>query len=208
MNYGLQVITPAGSEPISVEEAAAYLRADLDGEYDHIEQIIGQATEEAERYTGRAMLPTAYRLVIADWPRGLPEFASYPRNTKGAYIRTIELPRSPVTAIASVKYYPADSEVLTTLSASQYIAVTAYEPGMVYLKEGYEWPELSERPDAVQVEFTAGYASIPKAVKQAVLLLCRYYYAGGSPNERDENADDLAKAHLLLDKLRLTGWSA
>lgn len=210
MNYGLQIITPATDSPLSVEEVARYLRADLDAEYPDVEALIGQAVEEVERYTGRSVLSTGYRLTLRDWPRGLPEFASYPRNVKGAYIRTLELPRSPVTAIAAVRYYPKGSDTLTVLPSGQYIAVVAYEPGMVYLKEDYEWPEVAERPDAVQVEFTAGYSAgaLPKNTKQAMLLLCRYYYAGGSPNERDENADDLAKAHLILDKHRISGWSA
>jgi uncharacterized phiE125 gp8 family phage protein len=210
MTYGLQVVTAPGSRPLSAAEVASYVKA-YTGEDEHLESLIDQAVEEVARYTGRALISATYRLVQSDWPRGLPEFASYPRNTLGAYLHTLELPRCPVTAISSVKYYPADSEVLTTLSSSQYIAVTAYEPGMVYLKEGYEWPELSERPDAVQVEFTAGYAnaaSLPRTMRQALLLLCRYYYAGGSPDEQVGPADDLAKAHHILNNLKVSGWSA
>lgn len=208
MNYGLQVITAPTAEATTLGAVADYLRADLSAESDHLSQLRTQAIEEIERYTGRALLQTGYRLTLADWPRGLPEFASYPRNTKGAYIRTIELPRSPATSIESVKYYAAGASDLSTLPPSNYIAVTAYEPGMVYLKEDYGWPELSARPDAVQIEFTAGHAALPATMKQALLLLCRFYYAGGSPNDAEGGGDDLGKAHLLLNKLRINGWSA
>lgn len=210
MTYGLQVVTATSTYPATVEEVAAYLRADAAGEAAHLTSLLQMAVDEVERYTGRALLSATYKLVLADWPRGASEFASYPRYPKGPYLRTLELPRSPVTQIATVKYYPAGSEVLTTLSSSQYIAVTDYEPGMVYLKEDYDWPELSERPDAVQVTFVAGYTfqNIPKAIKQAILLLCRFYYAGGNPNDVDQGGNDLDKAHLLLNKLRIAGWSA
>lgn len=211
MNYGLQVVTPAASFPATSDEVAAYLRADAVAEADHLTHLRQHAVEEVERYTGRALVSTAYKLLLSDWPRGDSEFASYPRYPRGAYIRALEIPRSPVLTITSVKYYPADSDVLTTLDSSKYISVVAYEPGMVYLKEGNEWPELSERPDAVQVEFTAGYATaadVPKSIKQAMLLLCRFYYAGGNPNDVDQGGDDLTKAHLLLSKLRVTGWTA
>jgi uncharacterized phiE125 gp8 family phage protein len=210
MTYGLQVITASSSRPLTATEVAEYVKA-YTGEDTHLESLIDQAVEEVSRYTGRAVLPATYRLYLTDWPRGLPEFASYPRNVKGAYIHTLELPRCPVTSISSVKYYPADSETLTTLPSTQYIGVTAYEPGMVYLREGNDWPVLSERPDAVQVEFVAGYsnsASLPRTMRQALLLLCRYYYAGGSPDEQVGPADDLTKAHHLLDSLKITGWSA
>jgi len=210
VNYGLQIVTPAATYPATVDEVATYLRADAAGEAAHLTALLQHAVDEVERYTGRALLSATYRLVLADWPRGGTEFATYPRYPRGPYIRTIELPRTPATAITSVSYYPANSETLTVLPSSQYIAVTSYEPGMVYLKEGYEWPELSERPDAVQVTFTAGYTlqDIPKSVKQAILLLCRFYYAGGSPNDVDQGGSDIDKAHLLLNKLRISGWSA
>lgn len=210
MRTGLQVTDAATSYPVTVDEVATYVRTDAEAEGSHLTNILQLATEEAERYTGRAMLETQYRHVAPDWPRGPTEFASYPRYPRGPYTRALELPRCPLLSVESVKYYPADSDALTTLDPSNYLVVTTYEPGMIYLRENKDWPDLSERPDAVQVEFTAGYTqqSLSRIAKQAVLLLCRYYYAGGSPNERDEMADDLAKAHLLLDKLRVSGWSA
>jgi uncharacterized phiE125 gp8 family phage protein len=214
VNYGLIVTSAAAATdlPIKVEEVADYLRTDSDNDSElaHISNLLAQALEEIERYTGRSIAPTQYRLVLEDWPRGPSEFASYPRAPQGAYLHAIELPRAPVTAVATVKYYPENSEVLTTLSSTQYFSITSKEPGLVYLKSDKEWPVISERPDAVQVEFTAGYTAgnCPASMKQAALLLARFYYAGGSPNDVDQGGNDLEKAHMLLNKYKLTGWSA
>lgn len=207
MTYGLEVTTAPTALPVNAEEVAEYLRADP-SETVNIQQLINLAVEEVERYTGRSLLETEYRYVLSDWPRGLPVFAYFPRNAKGPYERTLELPRSPLVSVESVKYYPEGSEVLTTLSASNYIVVSAFTPGRIYLKKEQEWPALSERPDAVQVEFTAGHQIIPNTMKQAILLLCRFYYAGGSPNDVDQGGNDLEKAHLLLNNIRVSGWCA
>ena len=214
MNYGLIVTTSAATAdlPLKAQEVADYLRTDSENasELAHVSALLAQALEEIERYTGRSIAPTQYRLVLQDWTRGPSEFASYPRAPQGAYQRNLDLPRAPLTAVGSVKYYPEGSEVLTTIPSTQYLTITAIEPGMVYLKTDYEWPALADRPDAVQVEFTAGYTAgnCPASLKQAALLLARFYYAGGSPNDVDQGGNDLDKAHTLLNKYRLTGWSA
>lgn len=210
MNYALQVVTPATEQPVSVAAACAYLRCDEVTEREAVIDLLAQACAEVERYTGRVVQPTVFRLVQMDWPRGATEFASYPRNTQGAYVRALELPKAPVTAVGSVKYYPYGSDTLTTLDPSKYLVIASYEPSMVFLRDGETWPELALRPDAVQVEFTAGIPTDvhSSALKQAILLLCRFYFAGGSPNEPAGMMHDLDKARQLLDSHRITGWTA
>ena len=194
----VRTIAPEFS-PIDLETVANYLRVDLTEDVAHLEHLIGQAVEEVERFTGRVLLSATYRLSQGDWPT----------DALGYYLPTLELPRSPLLTVTSVKYYD-ESDILQTLDPARYIVCTDMEPGHTYLKSAYDWPDLSERPDAVQVVFTAGHATsvsaVPARLKMAMFLLCRYYYAGGSPNSATERADDHQKAMDILVGQRVGGW--
>lgn len=114
-----------------------------------------------------------------------------------------------MVSVASIKYRDSE-DVLQTLPTAQYIVVTAFEPGIVYLKAEYEWPCLADRPDAVEIEFVAGYgaatADTPGVIYQALLLLARHFFSGGSPNIA--SSDDGKAAEALLLGQRVKGFAA
>ncbi len=95
----------------------------------------------------------------------------------------IWLPRPPAQAVSSVKYYDADG-VLQTWAADQYIANYPLGPtaqrARIVPANGVSYPMLptaaltQRRPDAVQITYTCGYASvsaIPAPIKQGMLIL-------------------------------------
>lgn len=198
MSSIVRTIAPVFS-PLDLEALANYLRVDAQEDVTHLEHLAAQAADEVERLTGRVLLSSTYRLSQDNWPT----------DAIGYYLRAIELPRTPLLTVTSVKYYD-EADVLQTLDSAQYIVCTDSEIGQVYLKAAYTWPDLSERPDAVQVLFTAGHATqvseVPARLKMAMLLLCRYYYAGGTPNDRIEKADDYEKAMDILAGQKVGGW--
>lgn len=89
----------------------------------------------------------------------------------------IDIPRPPLVSISSFKYYDT-SGVLQTWDAANYVVSAPSGPraarGRVVLADGINWPTLQYRPDAVRIQFLAGYgttgASVPAILRQAMLL--------------------------------------
>lgn len=155
MHYALTITTEAAEEPVSIADAKVHLRvpADIVDDDAYIGALITAARDHIEKITGRAIASQTYRLDLDYWPG-----------------REIKLPRAPVTAVSSVKYYDADS-TLQTFAASNYTSDLASDPARIWLDDGASWPSAEDRPGAIQITFVAGSASIPARLRVALLLL-------------------------------------
>jgi hypothetical protein len=83
------------------------------------------------------------------------------------------------TASGIVKYYDTtDTEAY--MSGADYLWDIKSEPGRLCLGYGKSWPSTTLRPhNGICVTFIAGYgaaAAVPKAVRQAMLLLIGHWY--------------------------------
>lgn len=176
----MQVVvkTAPGQLPFAVSTALRHIRA-LEDDADLVELYCRAAVQTVEDYTGRALLRTVYTAQLDAWPdfgcqRGiLPGPAS--RN-----LDTIVLPRSPLVAIGSVKYYPEDGGAQATWDATNYRADIRSLPGRLVLAESYEFPAIAVRADAVEVEFTAGEGTaegeVPAPLLMCALTLARHFF--------------------------------
>ena len=99
------------------------------------------------------------------------------RLTLDAFPDAIKLPRGPVASVESVKYLDA---------AGGYI-VPAY---------GKSWPDTRGQINAVTVEYTAGSAAAPHALKAWMLLAIGEMFAN-----REASAERPAVAHGFADRL-------
>jgi hypothetical protein len=107
--------------------------------------------------------------------------------------------------MTSVAYYPespASPDVRQALPAVNYMADLESVVPTIYLADGYEWPSVRDRPNAVAVRFVAGYpANHPDllTVRQAMLLHVEAHY------DRDPASFDLlmGAAERKLDALRV-----
>jgi uncharacterized phiE125 gp8 family phage protein len=88
----------------------------------------------------------------------------------------IELERTPLVSVASVKYYDADGTE-QTLDGSSYWTDLVSTPGRVVIKPSTVWPGIDGRPLAVKVTFDAGYgateSSVPEKIKHAIYSIAR-----------------------------------
>ena len=187
------LITPPTQEPISVADAVGFLRSSGSAEESAlIAAFISAARETVENFTGRSLLTTGWKVVADGWSGN-----------------AFTLDRTPLVSVSAVKYYAEGATTLTTLDTSAYALITTTQPGQVLFMD--EPPALAERPDAVQIDFTAGAASpdlIPPTLIHAVRLLAQNYYdnraafAASSVNEIP-----LGLRHLL-ESQRVGGWVA
>ena len=193
------VIAPPAQEPLAVTDAAAFLRLAPGAEdLATLQALLSVAREFVENHTGRALLPTGYRLLSTDWTGGQITWSG----------DSITLDRSPLLSVQSVKYIAAGETTLTTLAPADYAVITGTTPGGILLH--VDPPALAERPDAVQIEFTAGHATaaeIPAVLLHALRLLVSNFYEQRAPINVGNITSELPLGlRHLLDSQRVGGW--
>ncbi|MDP2330404.1 MAG: head-tail connector protein [Reyranella sp.] len=151
---------PDNDAVLTLEQAKAHLRVDLDDDDDLIESYIAAAIQNVDGrdgWLGRA-------LAEQTWELRLPEFCGW----------QIMVPLPPLISIESVKYYDT-ADVLQTLSADYYevVGIGGFGKARIVLKSGKAWPGIAKRAENVVVRFVAGYedgvpAPIVTAIKRQV----------------------------------------
>ena len=174
------------TEPVSLEQARLQIGLDAaDTSSDTmLTALITAAREYVENYTNRVLVSTT-------WQAFMDSFDT----------RHIELFKLPVTAIASVKYYNS-SNLLTTLDTTKYVTDLISEPARLLPISGYDWPDTYDRPNAVEIDFTAGYAvgQLPKLIQAAMLMIIAHLEA----NRGDEGFRTLPPSiNMILDYFRI-----
>lgn len=156
----LSIYTAAGSASVSTANAKAHLKVEHSNDDTLIDGYVQAAEKEVEAFTNRTIISTVYDFTLTEFPAN-----------------GIVLPVSPVSAIASIKYYDA-SNTLQTWASSNYHYNVNEEPCIIRYVDSV--PDTYEdRSDAVVVRFTAGYANaaaIPAPLVQAIKLKLGDYY--------------------------------
>jgi uncharacterized phiE125 gp8 family phage protein len=159
----LRLVTPPTKEPIELEtEAKKHLRVDGADEDAYITQKISVARGQVEGDTERAFLTQTWELRLDRFP---------------CTERGIELPLPPLKQVNSVKYLDTTG-VLQTVDPSNYSVITPLGPeadrGRIVPVFGVYWPITQYVPDAVRVEYIAGYGDnatdVPAELRSAILL--------------------------------------
>lgn len=157
----LDLVTGPTAEPITPEEAKAHCKVDHDVEDDQFERWIEAARDYVETFTRRQLMP-------ATWSAILPCFWT------GAYF---QVPRAPLVSVSSITYYDTSNASQTWATAKYNVVAPSgpkCRPGMLTLAYGQVFPSTYDRPDAVTITWSAGYAdaaSVPGSIKQAMLML-------------------------------------
>jgi uncharacterized phiE125 gp8 family phage protein len=116
---------------------------------DHVLALIKAATEEAEDYTQRALMPQTWELVSS----------GFPESNRG-----IVLPRPPLIDIVSFAYYDSAGDLQSLAvspAAYRLVASGKVTKAELWPLENESWPATQTRPDAVTVTFEAGYPEVP-----------------------------------------------
>jgi uncharacterized phiE125 gp8 family phage protein len=160
--YGrLKLITPPTVEPVTVDDVKLHTHISHDVEDTLIAGWIKSGREFAEGFHNRSYLTQVYELSFDRFPC-LP----------------IALPRSPVSAVAWIRYYDAYNAEWT-FDTANYQVDTDNFPARICLAHGVSWPGTTLRPmNAVKIRYTAGFgstaASVPETVKDAIMLYCAH----------------------------------
>ena len=196
------VLAQPDQEPLAVTDAAAFLRLAPSAEdLATLQALIAVARNFVEDYTGRALLSTSYLLATDSWTGG---------ETEGG-IDQLLLDRSPLQSVQSVTYIADGDTEQSELDSSEWVAITSTTPGRVlFLPDSL--PALANRPDALQICFTAGHstaAEIPPVLLHAIRLLVSNFYEQRAPINVGNITSELPLGlRHLLDSQRIGGWVA
>lgn len=169
---GLTLVTSPSADPISLIEAKAHCRVEIDDDDGLLAGYILAARQHLEMETRRSFLTQTWDLTIDD---------EWPVHRKAGVNRSrIVIPRSPLQSVTSVTYVDLSGNT-QTLATSQYRVAKA-DTDEWFLEPAYDvvWPSVRRVSAAVTVRFIAGYGSnpgdMPEPIRQAMLLLVGHWY--------------------------------
>lgn len=159
----LELLDPPAVAPISLSEAKDQLRVDYDDDDALITRLIATAVAftDAKGALGKAMITQKWR--------------QYP----GAKPGIVRLLINPVQVVTRIRYFDLDGaeqdDNLANYNVFATNGMTTIQP-----KPGFDWPETQDRPDAIGVEYEAGYGDtaedVPQTVRHALMLLLAHWY--------------------------------
>lgn len=158
---GLQLITPAADgTPVSLTDVKAFLGVE-DGAFDaRLAPVLGSALRQVEKYIGLSLSEQQWRLTLDRFDGDV-----------------IELPRGPVLSVEGVSYIDALGSA-QTLDDAAYLLDAIGDPQSLVVAPGTAWPPTgSGYPNAVTIDFTAGYAD-DAAIEDIKLAIMQQVRAG------------------------------
>lgn len=164
------ITTQPTVEPVAVADAKMYCRVDDSVEDSLFSSLITAARVYCEKRSKRTLITTAYRLDAYCFP-----------SSTGA----IRLDKGPLIAVQSVKYYDTGGTQQTIDTANYRVDITPLY-GEIVPVDTYVWPVVQgQRPNAVEIAFTAGYgaaaSSVPDTAKTAIKMLVANWYENREP---------------------------
>lgn len=149
--------------PVSVQDVREQLRLDDSESEPFLRGLIARACSyvDGQNAAGRAMLTQTWRLSL-----------QHPASR-------VHLPLHPVQSLSGVRYFD-ENNAAQSAQLSDYRLISGDEFAYVELVSGATWPVAFDRPDAIGIEFTAGYGDnpedVPEDLRHALLLLIGHMY--------------------------------
>lgn len=159
----LERITAPSVEPVTAQECMDHVRETDAGQTSYISALLSAAVEymDGQGVLGRAMITQTWRQYLPASPG------------------RVALLMPSVQSVTAIGYFDADNtQQAATLSDFNVFGPadrTTVEP-----KPNAAWPVAFERPDAIWVDFTAGYgdaaSDVPDPLKHAIKMLVSHWY--------------------------------
>lgn len=182
----LTLVTGATDLPVDLADMKAHLRVTHSAEDDLIGAYMAAAAESIEQETGVCFGSQVWEQSFQNPSRDL------------------WLLKTPVQSLTSVKYYDPDN----TEQTADLSDFDLFNMGDWFIVRSDDWPTTYDRPDAITIRFTCGFASVddmPKTVGQAMKFIVGHWY-----EHREETSDlkltEIPRAASHLLSLTRLGW--
>lgn len=175
-------------EPLTTDEARAYLRLASGADESTLKTLIVAARNLAESANGRQVTRKQWKLTLDRWPNSQNLFA-YPYSTQytdpitfqfqvgPSFIQLLD----PLVSVDSVVQKTSDGANSTLTVNTDYIVDLLKHPGVICPAFNKTWPFPSQGlwpSSAITITFTSGFlpAEVPLNIKQGMLLLISQMY--------------------------------
>lgn len=148
----LELNTPAAREPVTLDEMREQARV-VGNELDNlIQRAIITSREHVEAISNRTLISKTYTLYL------------------DVFADVMRLPLAPLQSVTQITYTDTDgnSQVLDT---GIYEVDAISDPGFVRLGYQQVWPTTRDYPDAVRIQFVAGYGDGPESVPAGAIQM-------------------------------------
>ena len=162
MNNTYNIKTKTWVDVISLAQAKLYLRVDYDDDDTLISSLIKSAVYSAEKFMNRDILTTVWE--------------NY-RDTVN--LQDMTLRRGGFISLSQFQYLSDGSYV--TIDADDYQVASKGIFGKIYTASV---PSHDEHPEAIRIEFTTGFATVPEDIKTGLLshIASMYENRGDCPD--------------------------
>jgi hypothetical protein len=182
--------TAPAVEPITLNEAKAFLRVTTSDEDTLITSLIKSARISVEHFINQKLITQT----LVAWGDILPPYNSFTWWDGIVSGRLsdllsgqdyISLQTGPVQSVTHMKTYDV-SDAASTFSNTKYFVDTKSAYGRLALNDGELWPSDTLRPiNSVEIEFVAGYGAAASSVPQPIIttmynILVHLYDCRGS----------------------------
>lgn len=158
--YRPVLVTGPASLPLTRDQVKQQLDVPYSDKDELIDGLIMAATSYLDGWTG--ILGRC--LVSQTWRQDFDQLS-----------RCMRIPLAPVISITSLKYDDAN-DAEQTIGSSNYTVLNDDLGPYVEFISTYSSPTLHVERPGVRVTYVAGYADVPQAIKQAMLLLIRHWF--------------------------------
>ncbi len=163
----LTILTPPGAEPVTLDQAKAFLRITDTAEDALLAALVLAARQRVEAELGLCLVSTALRETFDGWDG---------RLTRTGAVR---LSRGPLLSVQAVRTADATGG-FHALDSDAYTARAASRPGRIAPAPGHGWP-APQIPDAgIQIDYTAGFGAeeddVPAPLAVAILVLTAHAF--------------------------------
>lgn len=185
MLRSLAIVPPgSGTRALALEvvDAARHVRAPSARDSVSLEDYVQAAIDWYEDAGNRSLITASWVATWDGFPGELDDERCGAHWERRADRYAIFLPKSPVTAVASIEYRDAAGD-WQTLDEDLYEVAAGGEPRVVTPVFGSAWPVTIQQPGCVRVTFAAGYgtsaAAVPGKQKQVLRLVVQHYFDQG-----------------------------
>lgn len=189
MDHLLSLVSPPSVSGVAQSLAKAHLR--LASDFNEDDTLIDFYTEAAQNVAQERLNKL---LITQTWDEALPKPSG-----------KIYLSKAPVQSLVSVKYYDA-SNTEQTATLGDFTLVASDDWAYV---ECDSWPQAYDRPDAITLQYVAGYgdapSDVPAEIRQAILLLLGQY-DGVRENTTEATFTEIPAGFDALINLHARGW--
>ena len=168
----LRVVEGPTVEPVTVAECKAQSVIEHDADDSLLELYISAVREYGESVTNRSFAPQTLEVVLDGFPSN-----------------EIDLPNGPISEVLSLEYTDKDGIDRVLSEDVDFYSDTFSILGSV--KPVGAWPSTLDKPGAVRVQYIAGWAECPKAIKQWMLVRVASFYA-----QRENHIVDISRQNV------------